>query len=191
MPSARIRAAVLGLAVPAVLALTAAPAAAHNELLSSTPKSGSSVTALPQAVELKFAEEADARFVKIATTGPDGSSVAMGTPDRHRHRGAAADQAGHGQRHVHGGVPRGLEGRPPRVRENRVHGNARRVQLATSPSPSTAPVEVPAERCEPKKAAATKDSGGNGWMLYAAIGVGVLLLGGLALMLRARASRTG
>jgi methionine-rich copper-binding protein CopC len=191
MPSARIRAAVLGLAVPGVLALTAAPAAAHNDLLSSTPKSGSSVTALPQAVELKFAEAADPRFVKIATTGPDGSSIAMGTPTV---AGAVVRQS------IKPGTASGTYTVAYRVVSKDGHPVSGKIEFTAtlpattapaSPSASASPSTAPVERVEPKKAAATTDSQGNGWMLYAAIAVGVLLLGGLALMLRARASRTG
>jgi len=84
VPSSRIRIAALtlaaGIAVPAVLALTAAPASAHNELLSSSPASGARVTALPSDIVLTFAEQTDPRFVKIAATGPDGASVAAGAP---------------------------------------------------------------------------------------------------------------
>jgi methionine-rich copper-binding protein CopC len=78
--SNRIRIAVLALAVPAVLALAAAPASAHNELQSSNPATGSRLTALPDSVVLTFEEETDPRFVKVAATGPDGRSVAAGGP---------------------------------------------------------------------------------------------------------------
>lgn len=179
MPSARFRGAVLGLAVPAVLALTAAPAAAHNDLLSSTPRSGSSVTALPQAVELTFADEADPRFVKIATTGPDGSSVAVGTPTV---TGTVVRQP------IKPGTASGTYTMAYRVVSKDGHPVSGKIEFrATLPS-KAAPVEAPARGAEPKKVAATRDSGGNGRMLYAAIGIGVLLLGGLALGLR---SRTG
>jgi len=181
MPSARFRAAVLGLAVPALLALTAAPAAAHNDLVSSTPKSGSSVTALPQTVELTFADEADPRFVKIATTGPDGSSVTVGTPTV---TGTVVRQP------IRPGTASGTYTVAYRVVSKDGHPVSGKIEFTATPAGSrAAPVEAPVRGTEPKKvAAATKDSGGNGWMLYAAIGVGVLLLGGLALRLR---SRTG
>jgi methionine-rich copper-binding protein CopC len=186
MPSARIRAAVLGLAVPAVLALTAAPAAAHNELLSSTPKQGAQLTSLPAAIELKFGEAADARFVKIAATGPDGSSVAAGKPTV---TGTVVSQP------LTPGTASGTYTVAYRVVSKDGHPVSGKVTFTATlqvptvaTSPSTAPAEVAAA---PKKAAATQEGEGNGWMLYAAIGAGVLLLGALALGLRSRASRTG
>jgi copper resistance protein C len=183
MPSVRIRAAVLGLAVPAVLALTAAPAAAHNELLSSTPEQGAKLTALPATVELKFAEEADPRFVKIAATSPDRASVTTGTPTVN---GTVVSQP------LAPGTASGTYTLAYRVVSKDGHPISGKVTFtATLPSPTVSVSPSPVEAPEPKKAAAIQESGGNGWMLYAAIGVGVLLLGGLALGLRSRASRTG
>ena len=73
-------AAVTALAAAAVgtLALTSSPALAHNELLSSDPVDGASLSTAPEAVSLTFAERADAKFVKIAVTGAGGTSVTRG-----------------------------------------------------------------------------------------------------------------
>jgi len=80
----RIRAILLAIAslpaVPAILALSTAPASAHSELVSSNPADGATLTALPPAVVLTFAEPANPRFLKIAATGPDGQSIAAGAP---------------------------------------------------------------------------------------------------------------
>ena len=80
----RMRAILLAIAasfaVPAFLALSAAPASAHNELLSSNPADRAKLTALPPAVVLTFAEPANPRFLRIAATGPDGQSMAAGAP---------------------------------------------------------------------------------------------------------------
>jgi hypothetical protein len=67
-------------AVSLMLAFSASPAAAHNELTGSTPAAGSTVTSAPTGVQLTFEEPLNPRFVRIAVTGPDGRSVAAGAP---------------------------------------------------------------------------------------------------------------
>ncbi len=186
MPSARIRGAVIALAVPAMLALTAAPALAHNELLSSTPTEGDQLTALPPAVELRFAEAADPRFVKIAATGPDGASVAAGTPTV---TGKVVSQP------LAAGAASGTYTVSYRVVSKDGHPVSGKVTFkatlpvpSESPSPSPAPSSAAPVEPVTTNVAAEEDSG-NGWILYALAVVGLVVLGGGALALRSRASR--
>jgi copper resistance protein C len=69
----RLRAAVLGVLV-AVLALTGAiPAAAHNELVGSTPPDGAIVAAAPREVVLEFDQPVQAQFSQVVVLdGVDG-----------------------------------------------------------------------------------------------------------------------
>lgn len=184
MPSARIRGAVLAVAVPAMLALTAAPALAHNELLSSTPTEGDQLTVLPPAVELSFAEAADPRFVKIAATGPDGASVAAGTPTV---TGKVVSQP------LAAGTASGTYTVSYRVVSKDGHPVSGKVTFkATLPVPSESPSPSPSSAApvEPVTTnVAAKEDSGNGWILYALAVVGVVVLGGGALALRSRASR--
>jgi hypothetical protein len=193
MPS-RIRAALLAaaasIAVPAVLALTAAPAQAHNELLSSSPAERAQLTALPRVVELTFAETADPRFVKIAATGPDGRSVAAGTPTvsgtvvrQPLSPGAASGAYTVAYRVV------SKDGHPV---QGSVTFTATLAAGSTSPtaSPSsTEPGVGTADQPTRKVAKVEKDS--RGWLLYLVGSLGTLALIGVALVMRSRASRTG
>jgi copper resistance protein C len=72
----RLAAAVLGTAL-AVLA--AAPAYAHDQLVSSTPADGASVPA-PRRVELVFSDVVLDRYGQLVVTGPDGRRYDRGAP---------------------------------------------------------------------------------------------------------------
>jgi hypothetical protein len=67
----------------ALVLVTAAPALAHTELLSSTPADGSAVGPAPGQIALHFSEALDPRFVRIAVRGPGGSEAAEGRPGVH------------------------------------------------------------------------------------------------------------
>lgn len=188
MPSHRIRAAALAaaaLAVPAVLALTAAPAAAHNELRSSNPADGAALTALPPAVVLTFAENADPRFVRIAATGPDRRSLAAGAPVV---TGAVVRQP------LAAGTASGTYTVAFRVVSRDGHPVQGSVTFTATlpatgggpsgaaPSPSTAPSDL-----DPRTAAVANVSNGRGggWLVYALAGAGLLaLVGVVALVVR-------
>src|SRR5438128_408854 len=61
----------------------AAPAWAHNRLLSADPADGAHLTAAPLAVRLVFVEPADARFIQVAVSAGDGHSVGVGAATVH------------------------------------------------------------------------------------------------------------
>ena len=64
--------------VAAAIALAAAPAAAHDELVGTTPADGSTVAAAPDQIVLTFAEPAVALGTQVVVTGPDGTNLAQG-----------------------------------------------------------------------------------------------------------------
>ncbi|WP_199430704.1 copper resistance CopC family protein [Qaidamihabitans albus] len=67
-----------GVAVLALLGI-AAPASAHNVLISSDPAEGEQIAAAPEAVTLTFDQEVqDAGTNEVAVTGPDGGQWAEG-----------------------------------------------------------------------------------------------------------------
>jgi methionine-rich copper-binding protein CopC len=59
-------------ALAGTLLATAAPAAAHDVLVSTSPKDGASVATTPSTVVLTFEEPALAVGTKVVVTGPDG-----------------------------------------------------------------------------------------------------------------------
>lgn len=68
------------LAAAALVGL-AGPAAAHDELVGSTPKAGATVTAPPAQVTLQFAEPPGSpELTAVVVVGPDGSRVEDGKP---------------------------------------------------------------------------------------------------------------
>ncbi len=64
--------------VVAATALAAAPAAAHDELVGTTPADGTTVATAPDQVVLTFAEPAVALGTQVVVTGPDGASLSQG-----------------------------------------------------------------------------------------------------------------
>ncbi|HEY3009957.1 MAG TPA: copper resistance CopC family protein [Micromonosporaceae bacterium] len=60
--------------------LVAAPAWAHNTLLSSDPPNGARLARAPAEVRLTFVSRLDPRTTEVTLTGPDGSSAAASTP---------------------------------------------------------------------------------------------------------------
>lgn len=64
----------------AMLAL-AAPAAAHNQLVSSDPADGDRVEQAPERITLTFLSTLDAENANLDVTGPDGDSVTDGVPE--------------------------------------------------------------------------------------------------------------
>jgi methionine-rich copper-binding protein CopC len=64
--------------IVAAIALSASPAAAHDELLGTTPADGSTVAVAPAEVVLTFAAPAIALGTQVVVTGPDGTDLADG-----------------------------------------------------------------------------------------------------------------
>lgn len=72
-----------GLLIGSLLAVQltmATSAAAHDELVSSLPADGATLTALPAAVRLVFAEPPIAGFTTMTVCGPDGRQLDSGAP---------------------------------------------------------------------------------------------------------------
>ena len=69
--------AVLVLALLALLP-TAAPAAAHDDLVGSTPRQSQELAALPAQVELEFDQPALPGYSAVALTAPDGTDLRAG-----------------------------------------------------------------------------------------------------------------
>jgi methionine-rich copper-binding protein CopC len=67
------------LALLTTLAL-AAPAQAHDYLVSSTPESGTTLSEPPQQVSLQFNTSIGQQFAQVAVVGPDGTTYQDGDP---------------------------------------------------------------------------------------------------------------
>lgn len=78
--SAGRRALTVCVAVFAALLLMAGPAAAHAELVASTPSQGSVVSSAPTQVALRFSEEIVLRLSAVKVIGPDGRRLDTGSP---------------------------------------------------------------------------------------------------------------
>ena len=65
-----------------LLFVTAAPAAAHDEIVSSSPEAGSTVSVVPEEISLTFSGEilTDFSAVIIEVVAPDGQNIASGDP---------------------------------------------------------------------------------------------------------------
>ncbi|MFB8407442.1 copper resistance protein CopC [Streptomyces sp. NPDC055912] len=66
------------LILPLALTVTwaaAPPAAAHTDLVSSSPARGASLDRPPTAIRLTFSDEMTERYAKVALTAPDGSAA--------------------------------------------------------------------------------------------------------------------
>jgi len=71
----------LGLALLVLLAtLVAAPAQAHDYLVSSTPEQGATLDAAPAQVSVEFNTSIGERFAQVAVVGPDGTTYQQGDP---------------------------------------------------------------------------------------------------------------
>jgi methionine-rich copper-binding protein CopC len=66
--------------VVALLLATAGPALAHNELKSSDPADGTTVSTTPGTVTLTFNETLDVDHTQVTVTGPNGAPAAPGKP---------------------------------------------------------------------------------------------------------------
>ncbi|WP_346115346.1 copper resistance CopC family protein, partial [Nonomuraea maheshkhaliensis] len=71
---------VLLLALAAV-GVAGAPAQAHNVLISSDPRDGSTLAASPERVTLVFDQAVRQGYAQVGVTGADGSSWADGSPE--------------------------------------------------------------------------------------------------------------
>lgn len=68
-------------AIVAALALSTGVAAAHAELLSMSPKDGSTYANPPTEVVLKFSEAIQTTGSEVVVTSPSGTTVSTGEPD--------------------------------------------------------------------------------------------------------------
>ncbi|MFF2775451.1 copper resistance protein CopC [Streptomyces sp. NPDC058052] len=78
-----VRATARGLAPALAAALVwfpATPAAAHTDLVSSTPAPGASLGAPPADIRLTFSDRMTERYAKVALTAPDGTPAGQGAP---------------------------------------------------------------------------------------------------------------
>ena len=79
---ARWVAGLVGMSIAGVLAGPAGPAAAHAELVGSSPAPGSTLRVPVEQVSLDFDEPPGARVLQVAVIGPDGRNLVTGTPRR-------------------------------------------------------------------------------------------------------------
>ena len=80
MPRPRIWAAVVAVTVIGLGGISAVPASAHDELVSSTPTADASLPTAPAEVALRFSATLKPEAVQLAVVDASGNSVREGTP---------------------------------------------------------------------------------------------------------------
>lgn len=127
IPRRSARAAVRSLTLPAAVALllgaAASPAAAHTELVSTTPGSDAVLERMPSRVTLTFSDEMAEKYAKVAVTAADGTSAAAAGPAVAGKTVSLALRSGAG-RPLHDRLSRRLRGRPPRLGLLHLHRHA-------------------------------------------------------------------
>lgn len=161
------RPAVRSLVVPAVavtvLAVAAPRAAAHTELDTADPAAGASLAGPPPRVTLTFSDAMTQKYARVAVTGPDGKSAAVGQPEvRGRTVSLTLDSVSPAGRYTVGYRVVSTDGHP-------VSGSYTfAVRAGDSPRPVPQAVEA-----TPEKRAAEESSGTN---TSAVVGGGTLVL---------------
>lgn len=197
----RIAAVLAALALSAASVLTfAAPAWAHDELLSSDPAADSALAEMPEALTLTFSGDllADAGATEVQVTDASGTPVTAGTPTvqanvvtqplRADASGAmtvlwrAVSSDGHP---ISGQYAFSVSGPATPTPTPTV---TTRPTPTSSPSPSET-VAPPTQTTSPTEAPASADGGSAAvpWVLFAV--VGVALLGAVVYLLMSRARR--
>ena len=69
-----------GLLASAAVLVGPGTAAAHDQLATSEPAAGATVTTAPERIELEFGQAPQPLGAEVAVTGPDGVPVSLGTP---------------------------------------------------------------------------------------------------------------
>ncbi|MEX1651779.1 copper resistance CopC family protein [Streptomyces pseudovenezuelae] len=177
LPRRAVRTAARSLVVPAVavtvLAVTAPQAAAHTELDTASPGASAALAGLPPRVTLTFSDAMTQKYAKVAVTGPDGESAAVGQPEvRDRTVSLTLDTGSPAGRYTVGYRVVSADGHP-------VSGAySFTVRASDSPTPAPRAVESAAEKRasaepSPEKHAAEGTSGTN---TSAVVGGGTLVL---------------
>lgn len=183
-------AAVISVAVVLLAVLGAAPAAAHSDLISSSPAEGANLNAPPSTVELTFNEPIGTIGLQLAARGPNGE-VPLGEPTVAGTVVSAPwpQSAGAGNYTVAFRVV-SADGHP-------ISGTVP-FSIASQPSPATSPAAtaVPEPSSQPAAtseaspvAASAADSGGFPWWIaVVAVIVGVGIGAVIARTMRARSA---
>ncbi|MFE4537150.1 copper resistance protein CopC [Streptomyces scopuliridis] len=186
-----VRTVLLPLAATGLLAVTAPPAAAHTELVSSSPSGDATLDLLPEHVTLTFSDTMTQKYAKIAVTASDDSSVAAGEPRVAGKEVTLALKPGStGGRYTVGYRVVSADGHP-------VAGSYTfTVESVTAPSPSASaapPVDTSASPAvvSPGPGEASGSSSGVGVPVLAGAGVLVVTGAGAYLVFRKRSGHGG
>jgi methionine-rich copper-binding protein CopC len=182
----------------AVLAALVSPgvAAAHNSLVSSSPKNGATVARPPAAVRLTFLARLDPATTKVTVTGPDGATAAAGAPTFTGKTVTVRLRAGAAGRYTVAYQVASSDGHPIKgaVRFTATTGNAPTAPTATptpAPSPSAAPTspapDATAPSLSPAAGGGTADTAGWWWLAGLAVLL-ALMAGALVWRRRSRAA---
>jgi copper resistance protein C len=192
----RAGAVLFGVAFGVSLLMPASPAAAHNQLTSSSPRDGARIAEPPELVELRFLARVDEDTTTITITGPDNVDALGGQPRFSGNRVSLPFTPGAAGLYVVGYRLVSADGHPilGEVRFTLTTGTpADPTPEPTVADPSTpAPAETTADPTTP--AAVTPvprsdQSSGNGWWWAALAALPLLAILAAARLIRRRAAR--
>ncbi|HVV08682.1 copper resistance CopC family protein [Amycolatopsis sp.] len=176
----------VALVIAAAALVAAAPAAlAHADLESSDPAEGSSLTAAPQQIQLKFETAVTLPADPVKVTGPAGASWTVGKATVSGQTVTAPVQAtGPAGAYTINWTVIASDG-------DEVHGEVHFSLTATAQPSSTTPAPAPASAPASQAAAQTTQdaTGSSAWIWIVIVVVVVVILGGFAFVRSRRSPR--
>lgn len=175
--------------VAALLALTAGPASAHDELVGTDPADGATVATLPAQVGTTWSEAPDSRFATITVVGPDGTHYEAGPATVEGERVVAPVRPGPAGRYEIGYRIVSDDGHPVTGAASFTATGASAGATGPATADPGATAGTPAPTAAPSNAASSTPAGdaGPGGGVWAIVLVAVLVVGGaVVLTLRRR-----
>jgi methionine-rich copper-binding protein CopC len=172
------------------LAVSAAPASAHNSLVSSSPANGASVAQAPGSIQLTFTEPANPRLARLAVEGPGGEKLAAGAPTANGTTVTQPISPGPGGRYTVRYRVVSADGHPVSGSMSFTVASSQPAQATPPPAPAASTPAAAAPQDAPPLNPAGQSSGGRSPWLIVALAAMLLLVAGLAIAARLRPART-
>ena len=182
-------------AVGALTALGLAPAAAHDEVLSTSPEQGAVLESAPEQIELSYSGEIMDIGHQVLVTGPDGQPVTEGPLERDGSQVLQPLAEAGSEEGTYQVVWRVVSSDGHPIEGTYTYEVGDGADTTTAPSLSSTPPVAPAgegadssdSSAQAQDAAAQENSGGlTGWAVAATVVVALAVIGLLAVMSRRR-----
>ena len=180
-------------AVGALTALGLAPAAAHDEVLSTSPEQNAVLESAPEQIELSYSGEIMDIGHQVLVTGPDGQSVTEGPLERDGSQVVQPLAEAGSEEGTYQVVWRVVSSDGHPIEGTYTYEVGDGADTTTAPSLSSTPTEAPTGEgadssdgsAQAQDAAAQENSGGlTGWAVTATVVVALAVIGLLAVMSR-------